>query len=85
MSLKEKLLAAEVVALCVIRKWWRPITCIWIAGTMAVHGVILPVLNYFQMGQTGTDLMALAALVTAIAGAFAVREWGKIKGADDAD
>lgn len=79
MSLKQRLLAAEKVALCVIRKWWRPITCIWIAGTMAVHGVILPL-----MGKD-TDLTGLSLLVTATAGAFAVREWGKIKGVSDND
>lgn len=82
MRLKEKLLAFEAMALCVIRKWWRPITCVWIAGTMAVHGVFLPIAKYVTSGTTDTDLMALAALVTAIAGAFAVREWGKVKGID---
>lgn len=85
MSLKERLLAAEKVCLCVIRKWWRPVTCLWIAGTMAVHGVILPVVKFFRTGQTDTDLMALAALVTAIAGAFAVREWGKVRGSESSD
>lgn len=79
MTFKERLLAAEKVALCVIRKWWRPITCIWIAGTMAVHGVILP------LKGTATDLTGLSLLVTAIAGAFAVREWGKIKGVSGGD
>lgn len=79
MSLKERLLAAEKVALCVIRKWWRPVTCIWIAGTMAVHGVILPLMG------TATDLTGLSLLVTATAGAFAVREWGKIKGVSNSD
>ena len=79
MSLKDRLLAFEKVALCVIRKWWRPMTCIWIAGTMAVHGVILPLLG------TETDLTGLSLLVTATAGAFAVREWGKIKGVSNND
>lgn len=79
MSLKERILAAEKVALCVIRKWWRPITCVWLAGTMAVHGVILP-----MMGKD-TDLTGLSLLVTATAGAFAVREWGKVKGVSNND
>lgn len=79
MTFKERLLAFEKTALCVIRKWWRPITCIWIAGTMAVHGVILPLLG------TETDLTGLSLLVTATAGAFAVREWGKIKGVSNND
>ena len=79
MSLKQRLLAAEKVALCVIRKWWRPVTCIWIAGTMAVHGVILPL-----MGKD-TDLTGLSLLVSAVAAAFAVREFGKIKGVSESD
>lgn len=79
MSIKDHLLAFEKVALCVIRKWWRPVTCIWIAGTMAVHGVILPL-----MGKD-TDLTGLSLLVSAVAAAFAVREWGKVKGVQSDD
>lgn len=79
MSFKEWCATVERKTLSIIRRWWRPITCIWIAGTMAVHGVILPL-----MGQT-TDLTGLSLLVTATAGAFAVREFGKIKGVSDAD
>lgn len=79
MSIKQCLLTAEKVALCIIRKWWRPITCIWIAGTMAVHGVILPLTG------KDTDLTGLSLLVTAVAAAFAVREWGKVKGAKSDD
>lgn len=69
----------ETKALNLIRRWWRPVTCIWIAGTMAVHGVILP-----MMGKE-TDLTGLSLLVTATAGAFAVREWGKIKANEPSD
>ena len=65
-----------------IRKWWRPITCIFIAGTMLVHGIIIPLVNLSNGGSL-TDLTGLSLLVTAIAGAFAVREWGKIKGLTD--
>lgn len=46
---------------------------------MAVHGVILPLIG------KETDLTGLSLLVTATAGAFAVREFGKIKGVSDAD
>lgn len=83
MSIKQRLLAFEAVALCIIRKWWRPVTCIWIAGTMAVHGVVIPLYMLLRHDQMPTtDLTGLSLLVTAIAGAFAVREWGKIKGVD---
>jgi hypothetical protein len=83
MRIKDRILAAEKVALCIIRKWWRPVTCVWIAATMAVHGVVVPLYMLLKHGQAPTDLAALAALVTAIAAAFAVREWGKIKGSGD--
>ena len=79
MTLRERLKAFENGALVFIRRWWRPATCVWIAGTMAVHGVILPL-----QGNV-TDLTGLSLLVTATAGAFAVREWGKAKGINDAD
>jgi uncharacterized membrane protein YagU involved in acid resistance len=63
------------IVLCLIRKWWRPITCIGIAGSVLVHGVILPL-----MIKQSPDLTGLAALITSAAAAFAVREWGKSKG-----
>jgi hypothetical protein len=66
-----------------VRKWWRPITAVWICLTMAVNGVLLPLARWWSTSETDTDLMGLSALVTATAGAFAVREWGKIKGASD--
>lgn len=78
MSLEKKTLA-------VIRRWWRPVTCIWIAGTMGVHGVVLPIYKFFRDGEMPTDLTGLSLLVTATAGAFAVREWGKMKGTVDDD
>lgn len=80
MSLKQRLQDFEAVALCAIRKWWRPITCLWIAGTMAVHGVVAPLYMLFAKGEAPSDMTGLSLLVTAIAAAFAVREWGKIKG-----
>jgi hypothetical protein len=78
--IKENLLAFEKVILCVVRKWWRPITCLWIAATMAVHGVIVPLFQLITKGEVSTDLTGLSLLVTSIASAFAVREWGKVKG-----
>lgn len=69
----EKILSA-------IRKWWRPITCAVIALTMLIHGAIIPLYNMFHKIEQPTDLTALSLLVTAIAGTFAVREWGKAKG-----
>lgn len=79
MNIKATFRLIERETLRIIRRWWRPISCVWIAGTIAVHGVILPL-----MGKE-TDLTGLSFLVTATAGAFAVREFGKIKGVTDAD
>lgn len=80
MSLRKRLLDFEAVALCVVRKWWRPVTCLWIAGTMAVHGVVAPLYMLIVKNEAPSDMTGLSLLVTAVAAAFAVREWGKIKG-----
>ena len=64
-----------------IQEWWRPVTCIWLSGTMFVHGIFLPLARFFTNGEINTDLLALSALVTSITAAFAVREWGKIHNA----
>jgi hypothetical protein len=52
---------------------------------MGVHGVIIPMWMFVKKGEMPTDLTGLSLLVTATAGAFAVREWGKIKGVSDND
>lgn len=81
-ELLKRIRALEGVVLCAIRKWWRPITCVWLSLTMLVHGVVLPFWRFIQTGEMSTDLMALSALVTAVTAAFAVREWGKAQGND---
>lgn len=58
-----------------IRSWWRPITCVGIAGSVIVHGIYIPIVT----GQA-VNMAELAALITAATAAFAVREWGKVKG-----
>lgn len=58
-----------------VRKWWRPIAALGIAASLIVNGVILPLLT-----KTPADMVGLSALVSAVAAAFAVREWGKVKG-----
>ena len=79
-------MSIEIKALRFVRRWWRPASCVMIAGTMGVHGVVLPLYMFFRHGETPTDLTGLSLLVTATAAAFAVREWGKTKGVtgDDA-
>ena len=75
MSIKATVLRWQEVALCFVRKWWRPVTCIGIAGGSIVNLVVIPIVNWEV-----PDLTAAAAYVTAATAAFAVREWGKIKG-----
>lgn len=74
----KKLLALQEVLLCLVRKWWRPVTCVGIAGGAMVNLIIIPILK-----RDSPNLAEAAAFVTACAGAFAVREYGKIKGSAD--
>lgn len=60
-----------------IRVWWRPVTCIGIAAGVIVNAVALPL-----MTNEPISLTDLAATIAACATIFAVREWGKINGAD---
>jgi hypothetical protein len=62
-------------ALKLVRQWWRPVTCIGIAAGAVVNLVVMPL----KQGKA-INLTEAAAFVTACAAAFAVREWGKIKG-----
>lgn len=70
-----RLMRLQEVALCIVRKWWRPITCAGIAGSVITNGIIIPL----HKGES-TDLAGLGVLITAATAAFAVREWGKSKG-----
>lgn len=75
MSISSFINRVQIVALDTIRQWWRPITCIGIAGAMIMNGIVLPIIT-----SEYPDLTGLSALVASAAAAFAVREWGKTKG-----
>lgn len=60
-----------------IRVWWRPVTCVGIAGGVIVNGVVMPLIR-----KEPIDLTGFAAVIAACSTAFAVREWGKINGAE---
>jgi hypothetical protein len=77
-SLKSRALAAQEVALCLVRKWWRPVTCVGIAGGAIVNLIVIPL-----MKREVPDMAEAAAYVTAATAAFAVREWGKVQGTAD--
>lgn len=67
----------EKAALKRIRVWWRPVTCTGIAAGVIVNAVVLPL-----MTNAPISLTDLAATIASCATIFAVREWGKINGAD---
>ena len=60
-----------------IRVWWRPVACIGIAGGVVLNAVILPAIAGEPINMTD-----FAATIAACSTVFAVREWGKINGAD---
>lgn len=72
MTIKKRLLRAQEVALCLVRKWWRPVTCIGIAAGTIINLCVIPLWT-----KTVPDLSAGAAWIAACATAFAVREVGK--------
>lgn len=73
MTIKE----LEAVLLERVRVWWRPVTCVGIAVGVIVNAVALP-----MMTRSPISLTDLAATIASCATIFAVREWGKINGAD---
>lgn len=74
MGIFTKILTAQEMALCLVRKWWRPVTQIGIAGGMLVNGVIIPLWTW-----TVPDMTAMAAYVAAATAAFGVRAYEKVK------
>lgn len=73
MTIKE----LEAALLERVRVWWRPVTCVGIAAGVIVNAVVLPIINSEPISLTD-----LAATIASCATIFAVREWGKINGAD---
>lgn len=72
MTLKARILAIQDVLLCFVRKWWRPATCIGIAGGTIINLCVIPLLK-----REVPNLAEGAAWITSCAAAFAVREVGK--------
>lgn len=74
-----KLLArCQTTALTLVRTWWRPVTCIGIAGGAVVNLIVIPLIK-----REVPNMAEAAAFVTAATAAFAVREWGKSRGTAD--
>jgi hypothetical protein len=73
-KLKARILAIQDMALCLVRKWWRPVTCIGIAGGALVNLIIIPLAKWEV-----PNMAEAAAYVTAATAAFAVRAFEKVK------
>lgn len=65
----------QEAALCFVSKWWRPVTCVGIAGGALVNLIVIP-LYQWQV----PDMTAAAAYVAAATAAFGVRAWEKRAG-----
>lgn len=72
MSIFQKLLTAQEMALCLVRKWWRPLTQMGIGAALIVNGVVIPIYTW-----TVPDMTAMAAYVAAATAAFGVRAYEK--------
>ena len=65
----------EGILLRHVSVWWRPATCIGIAGGALVNLIIIPLYTWEV-----PDMMSAAAYVTAATAAFGVRAWEKSVG-----
>lgn len=61
-AVRKAIMDAQNVALCVVRKWWRPAVCIGIAGSILNVGIYLPLVT-----KQYPDLVGLAALIASAA------------------
>lgn len=62
----------QAAVLELIRRWWRPISCVGIAGGAIVNLVVIPLTTW-----TVPNMAEAAAYVAAMTAAFAIREVGK--------
>lgn len=62
----------QATVLELIRRWWRPISCVGIAGGAIVNLVVIPLTTW-----TVPNMAEAAAYVAAMTAAFAIREVGK--------
>jgi hypothetical protein len=74
-TLKARLLHWQEIALCLVRKWWRPIVCVSMGGSLLVNGIILPLWT-----KTYPDLLGLAAVCGALTPFAWLRTKEKVEG-----
>lgn len=75
MSFKDRFIAAQEAVLCFVSKWWRPATCIGIAGGAIINLVVIPLRTW-----TPISMVDAAAYIAAATAAFGVRSWEKKHG-----
>jgi len=75
---RKGVLRVQDTALSFVRKWWRPLTCLGIAGSLLVNGIWVPLVS-----GVGADLVGLAALVASLTPFVAARTVEKMKGVED--
>lgn len=59
----------------IVQKWWRPLTCLGLCGSVFVNMILIPLKKGIPI-----EFVPASTFVTAIVAAFAVREWGKMNG-----
>lgn len=77
MRLKAHVLKAQETALCVVRKWWRPVMLIGVAVGTWINLVVIPLVKWEV-----PNLAEAAAWIAACGALQWVREWGKVKGVE---
>lgn len=73
-----RLAVLSEIALCAVRKWWRPLVCMSMGLSLLVNGVILPLITL-----TFPDLTGLAAVCVALSPFAWLRTQEKFKGATE--
>jgi hypothetical protein len=77
MTILSKIIAAQEMALCLVRKWWRPAGCVTLVVTLLINGVVIP-----MRSGTVADMTQMAAYAAALTAAFGVRAFEKMNGAE---
>lgn len=78
MSIKSRFQRIQNVSLCLIRKWWRPLTLLGVMAATWINLVIIPLVTW-----TPPDLAKAALWIGAVGALQWIREWGKVKGVTD--
>lgn len=75
MTIKTSVMRVQDIILCLIRKWWRPLTHTGIIVAVWVNLVIIPWWKW-----EGIELEKAALFITAIGAVLGLRSLEKIKG-----